>query len=152
MHKKSRDVYKSFENLNGDNGRSICLSNFDFDYRVRWNIQVILMRETTQVWTERNHAHLVSLCEQLGMTCKESRILKQATVAIDIPVLWGNSYLDVSITKIEAVIKYGACAHNCPKVIWDFPFVIQMDILNEFLQLQYSQCLCMHVEYNEMQL
>ena len=29
---------------------------------------------------------------------------------------------------------YRVCAHDCPEGIWDFPFMIQMNILNSFIQ------------------
>ena len=51
---------------------------------------------------------------------------------MDIAVLWRNSYFD-KITKIGAVVNYWECAHDHPEGIWDFPFVIQMNILNEVL-------------------
>ena len=51
---------------------------------------------------------------------------------MDIAVLWRNSFFD-KITKIGAIVNHWECADDSPEGIWDFPFVIQVDILNEVL-------------------
>ena len=33
---------------------------------------------------------------------------------------------------IGAVVNYGICAHDRPEGTWDFPVMIQMNILKEF--------------------
>ena len=51
---------------------------------------------------------------------------------MDIAMLWENTCFDESHTKVGAVVKYGACARDFLEGILDFPFVIQMDIPDEF--------------------
>ena len=41
-------------------------------------------------------------------------------------------YFDENLAEIEAVVIYGLCTRNLPEGIWDFPIVIQTDILYEF--------------------
>ena len=54
-------------------------------------------------------------------------------------------YFHDNLTKIEAVVMHGICTCDHPENVWDFPFAIYMDILNEFY-IAPIQCLCMHVD------
>ena len=61
------------------------------------------------------------------------REYKYAISAMDIAMLQGgNSCFDESLTKVGAVVIYGACTRDCQENIWDFPFMIQMDIPDDF--------------------
>ena len=42
-------------------------------------------------------------------------------VAMDITVLWENSYFNESLAKVRAVVNHGASAHDRPESAWDFP-------------------------------
>ena len=117
-----------------------------FSGPVTYSVSDSIKEKGTIVKRKKPSINVWSVCEDLAIIHKESRsnTNKQS--------LYGYIsfvYFDENLTKIEAIVIYVICTRDCLVGIWDFPFVIQMDILNEFNTAP-IQCRCMQVDYSDI--
>ena len=76
-----------------------------------------------------NRNNVWPVCQELAVIFEESRSSTNKQLLYG---YFSNVYFYENLIKIEAVVIYGICTCDRTEGIWDFLFVIYMDILNEF--------------------
>ena len=85
---------------------------------IKYSVSDSVKGKGTTVKRKKTPVYYVwSVCEELAIVHEE----------VQINSLYGyisTVYFDENLTKIEAVVIYGICTHDCPECVWDFPFAI----------------------------